>query len=174
MQSDLLTLFKQYTNGNRRVEYILFNRLKKQFFPVCRKYSPTDFIAEEAFQLGTLKAFKMFHTYQGKGNIVSWLYSIYRFSAYDRVRVSKQEQIVEINEDVISDDYEVPNYEYFEESSMIRSREYVNNLSDNDYLILFMRSMEELTYEEIGKRLNMNRSTVLRRYNKLCETIKKF
>ena len=170
---DLLTLFKQYENGNRRVEYILFNRLKKQFLPVCRKYSPTDFIAEEAFQLGSLKAFKMFHTYQGKGSIVSWLYSIYRFSAYDRVRVNKQEQTVELDEDITSD-YEIPNYEYFEEPSMVKSREYVNNLSDNDYLILFMRSMEELTYEEIGKRLNMNRSTVLRRYNKLCNTLKKF
>ena len=72
---------------------------------------------------------------------------------------------------------EVPDYfeepEFFESDELRKTRDLYNNLDKVNKTIVYMRIEDDMTFNEIGKALNISRITACRRYNNIIKQIKK-
>lgn len=173
IENTLLTLFTQHFNGDRFAEFSLYKKLKELFMPVCQKYCCDDYVAEEAFQIGTLTAFKSFPTYKGNGSVYSWLYSIYRFSVYNKIREDvKLKTHINFDCDRVDQESNNVDYEFFDTPEVTKAKSYFASLSEQDKKILYMREQEDMIFEDIAKAVGMHRCSVMARYKKCITQLK--
>lgn len=170
IQSKLLSLAKEMCNGSRTAQTEFYTLLKDNFFNLCRKYSRSEFDAEEAFQKACIKINSSLSQYSGNGSFCGWLTRIFVNHAISEYRT--------INFDLIGLEYdnEVPDYfeepEFFESDEIRRIRNLYNKLDNAKKTILYMRIEEDKKFNEIGKALNMPRRTACRKYNEIIREIR--
>lgn len=171
IQSRLLLLAKEIEGGNKASQTEFYKLLKTCFFNLCRKYTNTEYDAEEAFQNACIKISSNLSQYNGSGNFYGWLGRIFINHAITEDRRVKLDLIGLDYDDEVPDYFEEP--EFFGSDELRKTRDLYNNLDKVNKTIVYMRIEDDMTFNEIAKALNISRVTACRRYNNIIKQIKK-
>lgn len=169
-QSKLIQLAKEMCDGNKASQTEFYKLLKIKFFNLCKKYSRTEYDAEEAFQKACIKISSSLSQYSGSGSFCGWLGRIFVNYAISESRKTNFDLIGLEYDDGVPDYFEEP--EFFESEELCRTRKLYNNLDEVNKAIVYMRLEECMKFEEIGRTLDIPRSTVCRKYNKILRNIR--
>lgn len=167
-------LLQKVANGDQRAFIDLVQPFQDRLFRKACSMLGSTYDAEDALQEALLTSFRAIQKFRGESSIYTWLYRIVVNRCTDLIRKRSSEKIDFI--DPISFDVE-------DSSNLEKNQE----LSEHaDYLIKQIRSMEskfaelllmryfdELSYEEIGKLLDLKVGTVKSRLFKARELLKR-
>lgn len=104
---------------------------------------------DDLFQDISLKAWEAFHTFTGKSQFSSWLWSIARNTAIDRLRRLKQFSVI-LTDNFL---YEIEDIPYEEEATRLNINSVMDLLTDREKTTLQFR-MNGLSFAEISIQMN--------------------
>ena len=85
--------------NNRLSQEKLYREFYPALFLLCKRFFSDDRDALEALNDGMLKVYKNMETYkQEKGAFFNWVYTVVRNTALDKLRLIKQKDVQELNE----------------------------------------------------------------------------
>ena len=118
-------------------------------------------ISEELTQETFYQAFKSFHKYNGKCELFTWLCAIAK-NIYLKYLKKHKHEIVDIQlfrESVSGDPGEQPEIAFQKKVSSENLKEAINTLPDKYREIVILRIYAELSFAEIGKKLNITENS---------------
>lgn len=144
--------------------------------------SPDD--ANDVSQEVFIKAYRALESFRCDSEFSTWLYRISKNAVYDFVRKSKARATVSLSGMVDDEDermFEVadPDTKHDPEKEYLRSeraklvREAISALSDEHKEIIVLRDMQDMSYEEIAKRLDISEGTVKSRLSRARQALKR-
>jgi len=149
--------------GNSDIFKYLVERHKSMVFTIVLRIIKNKEDAEEIAQDVFIKAFQSIDTFEGKSKFSTWLYKIAYNLSISKVRKKKHE-IIDINEDLISD------YKIFKTyNEFIKREEYeknkilnkaINKLDNKGGLIITLYYIEEKSIQEIEEITNLSKSNI--------------
>ncbi len=138
-------------------------------------------IAQEVF----IKAYRSLEGFRYDSEFSTWLYRISKNTVYDFLRKSKNSKSVSLSamttddsdgrEYDIADDKESSNPEsaYIKAERVKIIRQAIRELSDEHKEIIILRDMQEMSYDEISKKLGISEGTVKSRLSRARMALKK-
>jgi RNA polymerase sigma-70 factor (ECF subfamily) len=160
-------LMRMYLNGDLRAFENLYARHSGRVYAYLRKKLPQKEEQDEVFQ----KTFLKFHNSRGKFDfsykVLQWLFVIARTSLLDHLRNrGRQESLIE------NLSIEKNGVESQETSEAERASEFVENLPEKQRQIVQMRAIEELSYEEIAKKLGQSEVSIRKNFSRAVKKLR--
>ena len=136
-------------------------------------YYPLSEDREDLFQEIVLQLWKSYPTFQGKSKLSTWIYRIALNTIFTRKRKEKTLPIREL----LSDDFwEIPdtadNHQAHLEESTRALYEAIQQLSETDRAVILLY-LDEHSYEEISTILEMSKTNVSTRINRIKAKLEK-
>lgn len=167
-------LVKRVKNGDvDAFEEIIAKYEKKVFsliFNVTKNENEIEDLAQEVF----IKIYKNIDKFQGKSSLYTWVYRITTNVCLDHIK--KRKEIIYIDEKIQFEDGEMDMQlstneklqdELYEEKELKEKlQNSINKLSENQRIMIILRDIQGLSYEEISKILNMKLGTVKSQINR--------
>lgn len=168
-ESEESNLLSRRQTGNAEAFALLLQRYRNRIFNLAWQLLGDRDEAEDVAQETFLQAFEHLHEFRGESQISTWLYRIAVNACMMRLR---QRKFVE----PLPEDYEPVDeidWRKVEEQILLKRRidEVLTRLPENLRLVLILREIHELSYEEIAQVLSIPIGTVRSR---LFEARKKF
>jgi RNA polymerase sigma factor (sigma-70 family) len=133
-------------------------------FGVCMRYSKDKDEAKDILQEGFLKVFINLKKYEGSGSFEGWVRRLITNNAIDTIR-KRDKKTVRLTQYEDDDDFtiETPSDDYLEGEEIVYTKEQimdgVNGLSPQYRLVFNMHVIDELSHEEVAKRLGISIGT---------------
>lgn len=167
-------LVEQCRQGDRKAQYELYAMYARAMFNVSCRIIPDRMEAEDAMQEAFFKAFRKIDSFRNEVTFGAWLKRIVVNTCLDHLK-QKKLQLISIDEAPQVTGV-IDNPEEFEPESVEQVKQAIEKLPDGYRLVITLRLIEELEYEEIAEMLGVEQSTVRSQYTrarqKLLETIK--
>lgn len=162
-------LIQQILDGDQEAFAQLVTAYEKQVYNLCLRMSGNPEDARDLAQEAFLKAWRGLRFYKSEASFSTWLYRLTANVCIDFLRQKKRRPTVSLtvdgeNED--SQELEVPDTAPTpEERALHREtaesvRRAMEQLDEEFRLVLTLRVTEGLSYDEIGRILNLNAGTV--------------
>lgn len=144
---DIETAIKNVQAGSdTEYAYIIDQYEKKIFttvFRLVRQYEVAQDLVQEIF----IKVFYNLNKYKGNGSFHSWLYRIVVNQCYDYLR--KQRKLIEARDiEIIEKQY--PEKILLQQEELRQLEQLLQHLTNDEYVILLLRYVNELRYDEIS------------------------
>jgi RNA polymerase sigma-70 factor (ECF subfamily) len=154
-------LIERLKNKDTEAFEELYNEYASKIYATLRKYVDQSEI-EDALQEVFFKIFKGIHTFRGDSKLSTWIYQITINVGKDFIR-KKKKNLVE-NVDLIENysegvgiqpeaDVNVSN-EVLDEMQMEKINKVMEKLSEEDRILIKLRDIDGLSYDEIAKKLD--------------------
>lgn len=167
-------LVKKVKNGDvDAFEEIIAKYEKKVFsliFNVIKNENEIEDLAQEVF----IKIYKNIDKFQGKSSLYTWVYRITTNVCLDYIK--KRKEIIYIDEKIQFEDGEMDMQlstneklqdELYEEKELKEKlKKSINKLPENQRMMIILRDIKGLSYEEISKILSMKLGTVKSQINR--------
>ena len=155
-------LMRMYLSGDLRAFENLYTRHSGRVYAYLRKKLPQKEEQDEVFQ----KTFLKFHNSRRKFDfsytVLQWLFVIARTSLLDHLRSrGRQESLIE----KIS-------VESQDTSEAVRASEFVDKLPEKQRQIVQLRAIDELSYEEISKKLGQSEVSVRQSFSRAVKKLR--
>jgi RNA polymerase sigma-70 factor (ECF subfamily) len=150
-------------NKNKEIEKI-FHRYGGKIQSVIRQFIPVNEDINDVKQEVYIKTWKNFGKFKGESGIWSWIRVITVNTCKDHLKSNKKKRL-DISSDE-EDTKEIPdNTVNFEKKLAIKERQMfildkINKLPKKQRDVIIFHDIEELTYEEISKKLNCPIGTI--------------
>lgn len=169
-----LKLVSEVLNGNMDSFNIMVNKygipVLRFIYNMVKNKEAAEDISQEVF----ITVYNKLYTYKNSYKFSSWLFQIARNKSIDYIR--KYRRVYESNiEDILNvesrDESPEQTAEYRETKKMIEK--FINSLDEYDRQILILKySSKDMTFPDISQILNMNESSVKRRYYRARDEFK--
>jgi RNA polymerase sigma-70 factor (ECF subfamily) len=159
MRSDDTILLQRCRDGEREAYGLLINRYRDRVVNLAYSLSASHEDAEDIAQEAFTKAFSNLHSYRGESQFWTWIYRITINICLQRRRSAKVHLSLEDEDSA---------HEGSTESHIIEKlhvRCILNQVSPTLRVVLILREMHELSYEEIARVLEIPVGTVRSRLN---------
>jgi len=166
-------LIKRFQDGELHAYNVIVNRYKDQLLNFAYRFLGNTEEAEDVVQETFLRLYRKRHAYRQIAKFSTWIYTIAGNLAKTELRKRKRRKIVSITDMGFEDkEYEI------EDQSADASRkadsaltekiiqEAIDELMPRFKEVIVLRDIQELSYEEIGKILNIPLGTVKSRVNR--------
>ncbi len=151
--SDLIT---GCINGNRKMQYDMYQRYAPKMFGVCLRYAGNTEEAEDILQEGFIKVFKKIESFRGEGSFEGWIRRIFVNTAIEHFRRKTYLQpITEKEENSIEAKY-VSVLDNLAEKDIIKL---VQQLSPGYRTVFNMYVVEGYTHKQIADVLGISEGT---------------
>ncbi|GAB6189520.1 sigma-70 family RNA polymerase sigma factor [Marinitoga arctica] len=139
----------------------LYNQYAPKIYVTLKKFVDQSEI-EDALQEVFFKIFKGIHTFRGDSKLSTWIYQITTNVGKDYIRKKKKNLVENID---LTENYtegigiqpesnvNVSN-EVFDELEMEKIKKVMENLSEEDRMLIKLRDIDGLSYDEIAKKLS--------------------
>jgi len=160
----------------------IVTKYEKQIYNLALRYSGNPDDALDISQDVFLRVYKNIHTFKGQSKFSTWLYQIATNICIDHCRKNskkKESSILYFDENGEEQEIEFPDISYapeqvFEQQEIQEElTRCIDLLGDEHRLILTLRDIEGLTYQEIGIILSMEQGTVKSRLFRAREKLRK-
>lgn len=142
--------------GNRKMQYELYERFSPKMYGVCLRYAANTEEAEDILQEGFIKVFKKISTYRGDGSFEGWIRRIFVNTAIEQFRKKAYLQpITEKEENTIEGKY-ISVLDNLAEKDIIKL---IQQLSPGYRTIFNMYVIEGYTHKQIADALNISEGT---------------
>jgi RNA polymerase sigma-70 factor (ECF subfamily) len=142
--------------GNRKMQYELYERFSPKMYGVCLRYAANAEEAEDILQEGFIKVFRKINTYRGDGSFEGWIRRIFVNTAIEQFRKKAYLQpITEREESTIEGKY-VSVLDNLAEKDIIKL---IQQLSPGYRTVFNMYVIEGYTHKQIADVLNISEGT---------------
>ncbi|MBO4308137.1 MAG: sigma-70 family RNA polymerase sigma factor [Bacteroidales bacterium] len=165
--SNLDRIIEGCVRGDAAMQSELYNIYSPLFYPVCRRYSMNDAMAQDILVEGFLTIFQNIDSYRGDGSFEGWMRRIFLRTALKQFSKEKHfHDMVSVDDDIA--DYSVAEYGDVDVSIDVREAllHCLRRLSSYEQLIFNMIAVEEYEMSHVAKLLKLNESTVKSQYYK--------
>ena len=180
LPDDILLAFKSADGDEKAFETLVrkYERLVSTcVYSIAGNAEDVLDISQEVF----LKVYKSIGTFKGDSEFSTWLYRIAKNTALDFVRKRKQNTISidssgEENEGFDLPDESVassPEKKALQNEKISLLRDSLNKLSDEHREIIILRDLNDYSYEDVAKALNLEVGTVKSRIFRAREQLRK-
>lgn len=151
----------------------LMSSQQKLVWSLCSMYYPLSEDREDVFQEIVLQLWKSYPTFQGRSKLSTWIYRIALNTIFTRKRKEKTLPIGEF----LSDEFrEIPDTADDHQTQLEESTralyEAIQQLSETDRAVI-MLYLDEHSYEEISTILEMSKTNVSTRINRIKSKLEK-
>ena len=156
--TDDIDLVRKVRAGDILAFELLVKKYEVKLFWFLKKYTSEETLIEEVIQDSLFKLYKNIDRVKDEKGLKSYLYTIAKNQLIDRFRSEKM--TLTINEEVLGDDGESLFEEIDKKDIQAKVREALVKLKEKQRRVVEMYFFEELSYKNIGKRLNMPINTI--------------
>ena len=166
-------LIKRFQDGDLSAYDIIVRRYKDQLLNFAYRFLGNSEESEDVVQETFLRLYRNRHAYRQIAKFSTWIYTIAGNLAKTELRKRKRRKLVSISDMGFEDkEYEIEDQaadtERSAESALTDKiiQKAINELSPRFKQVILLRDVQELSYEEIGKILNIPLGTVKSRVNR--------
>lgn len=175
MEEDL-NWIKEVLAGNKKAYAHLIRKYKNPLYATVLRMTKNPADAQDLVQEVFIKVYHRLDKYEEKGSFSSWLYRMAINHCMDEFRKkSHQMKSSEVKEeDVVNGNH--PEIVYLQKEKNRQLERLVGTLPEDERMIILLRYVNELSYQEISELLDIPLSTVrnklFRAKKKMRETVK--
>lgn len=166
-------LIASFQQGNERAYLELVRRYKDRLVNFVFRFVGNQEQAEDIIQDTFLKLYTSAHMYREVAKFSTWIYTIAGNLAKTELRKRKRRNIISIHDMGLDDkEYEIPSFSYNPEkdqSSDYNEKEIqlaIQQLPEQFRTVILLRDIQELSYDEISKIVDVPEGTVKSRINR--------
>jgi RNA polymerase sigma-70 factor (ECF subfamily) len=152
----------------------LFERHKDKVYSIALRYSGDPAVAQDIAQETFLKLFVGLKNFRGESEFTSWLYRLAVNSCLDQKR--KTRRLIPLLDEALAI-LQAPDVNAFDEIAHAQMRSHlralVADLPDEHRMLLVLRYTEALSYDEIGRILNVASGTIASRLNRIHRNLQR-
>jgi len=173
-------LVQQSKSGNIDAFDELIKRYESKIYTVAYRFTGNHADANDLAQETFIRVYQSLPSFRGDSSFATWLYRIASNVCRDELRRQQRRKKISLDEMIsqpggnlsLADDGVSPE-ESLEKSELQRAvHRCLNSLSDEQRLILIMREIQELSYDEIAAALDCSLGTVKSRLNRSRQALK--
>lgn len=166
MENDDLKIIQSCKRNNRHGYDKLFQKYEKFIYRICNYYASTPEDTLDLMQEVMLRVYNNFHLYNEQKPFLPWLKTVTARTCLNHVRCRKLEMLsLEAQEgkkgyiDQLTTQENVEEQvEYADTQNLIHKA--ISSLPEEFKIVVILRHIEDLSYEEIAKTLNLPLGTV--------------
>ncbi len=151
----------------------LLTSQQKLVWSLCSMYFPLSEDREDLFQEIVLQLWKSYPTFQAKSKVSTWIYRVALNTIFTRKR---KEKTLPIREFITDEFWEIPDpaddHQAHLEESTQALYDAIQLLSETDRAVVLLY-LEEHSYEEISGMLEMSKTNVSTRINRIKKKLEK-
>jgi RNA polymerase sigma-70 factor, ECF subfamily len=162
--------------GEREVFEVLVRRYQKRIFNLIYRvvgdYEEAAEVSQEVF----LAAYRSVRQFRGDASFSTWLYriAINHASTRRKSMLDRQRRTVSIDvTDTLSDYRHDPGHAVEQKESQERVQQALNSLEPGDALIILLRDLQDVPYEEVAHILDVPVGTVKSRLHRARQALKR-
>ncbi|MDZ7723998.1 MAG: sigma-70 family RNA polymerase sigma factor [candidate division KSB1 bacterium] len=166
-------LIKRFQDGDVSAYNIIVNRYKDQLLNFAYRFLGNTEEAQDVVQETFLRLFRNKHAYRQIAKFSTWIYTIAGNLAKTELRKRKRRKIVSITDMGFEDkeyDLEDEGADTSRRAESVMTEQIIQQAIDELMprfrQVIILRDIQELSYEEIGKILNIPLGTVKSRVNR--------
>ena len=170
-----LVLVQRARNGDREAFQEIVEKYQSRAYVIAFQIVGSSADAEDVVQESFVKAYLSLQKFQGNSAFYTWLYRIVYNMALDiKRKISRLDQkSQEFNEEYVNISpqgssniaslVDTPEQRYLEGEALGVLQKVLDGLSDEHRVVLVLRELDGLSYDEIAKVTNVSRGTVMSR-----------
>lgn len=180
MQADDELLVRRSRGGDPDAFEELVRRYQSKVYTVAFRFMGNHADAGDLAQEAFIRAFQALPTFRGDSSFATWLYRIVSNACRDELRKQQRQKKASLDEMIMQHGGNPslaaadPTPEEYLESIEMRDmvQRYLSELSGDHRLMLVMRDIQGLSYEEIASALDCNVGTVKSRLSRARHALK--
>lgn len=163
--------------GNKQAYTHIINKYKNKLYATILRMTRDPQDASDLVQEAFIKIYEQLGKYDGKGSFSSWIYRVAFNHCMDEFRKkSYQMKRVEINEELMEDPKH-PEVIFLKKENARQLERLISTLAEDERIIILLRYVNELSYDEISELVDVPVSTVRNKLHrakkKMRETVKR-
>ncbi|MCL0043807.1 sigma-70 family RNA polymerase sigma factor [Peptococcaceae bacterium] len=179
---DDFKLVKKAQSGDYKAFEELVNRYESKVYTVAYRFFGNHEDACDLTQEVSIKIYKSLKNFRGDSNFMTWVYHITANACRDELRKRKNKKVVSLDEEFkddmtllasIPDSALLPDDEIERKELCEQVQRCLNMMSDEYRLILIMREIQGLSYDEIASTMECSLGTVKSRLNRARASFRK-
>ncbi|MEH7387295.1 RNA polymerase sigma factor [Bacillus sp. JJ1521] len=160
---------QEVLSGNKQAYSHIINKYKNQLYATILRMTKNPHDAQDLVQEAFIKVYYQIDKYNEKGSFSSWFYRVAINHCMDEFRKKRSKQ-VEMNEELMGKNPNHPEVVYLKREENRQIELLLVTLPEDERMIMLLRYVNELSYEEISELVDVPVSTVR---NKLHRAKKK-
>ncbi|MFC5602018.1 RNA polymerase sigma factor [Sporosarcina koreensis] len=170
-------LIQQVLAGDKQAYAHIINKYKNQLYATILRMTKNPQDAQDLVQDAFIKVYRNLGKYDASGSFSSWLYRVAINHCMDEFRKKRYSTIqVEIDEAKVVN-REHPEVVFLKKEKSRQLERLIATLPEDERLIILLRYVNEISYEEIGEVMDVPLSTVRNKLHrakkKMRETVKR-
>lgn len=150
----------QVLNGNKQAYAHLIHKYKDRIYALLLRMVRHPQDAQDLTQECFIKAYRYLHSYDSQRSLASWLYRIAVNLYVDAKPASQRKQnLLEVDEQMLMDDHS-PETIYLKYEDLEELRYQIERLPETYRIVLTLRYLEDLTYQEMSEILDISIPTL--------------
>ncbi len=145
--------------GDRKIQKLLYDRYSPTMMGICMRYSKSQDEAEDIMQDGFIKVFTNIEGFRRQGSFEGWIKRIMVNTAlnyYQKSKKNRHQNIDEIRENTIIDDYEPERKLPYTQMEMLEA---IRTLPTGYNMIFNLYVFEKYKHREIAEMLDISVNT---------------
>ena len=165
-------LISRFQNGDERAYVELVNRYKDRLLNFVFQFLGDLEQAEDVVQDTMLRLYEKKHYYKEIAKFSTWIYTIARNLANTELRKRKRRKTTYLSQLSKERQFEIPAIQDDVDQSLHnefindRIQSAINNLSEHFKIVIILRDIQELSYEEISNIVEVPLGTIKSRINR--------
>ena len=165
-------LISRFQNGDERAYVELVNRYKDKLLNFIFQFLGDIEQAEDVVQDTMLRLYEKKHYYKEIAKFSTWIYTIARNLANTELRKKKRRKTTYLSQLSKERQFEIPATQDDVDQSLQnefihdRIQSAINNLPEHFKVVIILRDIQELSYEEISKIVEVPLGTIKSRINR--------
>ena len=165
-------LISRFQNGDERAYVELVNRYKDRLLNFVFQFLGDIEQAEDVVQDTMLRLYEKKHYYKEIAKFSTWLYTIARNLANTELRKKKKRKTTYLSQLSKERQFEIPAIQDDVDQSLQnefindRIQSAINNLPEHSKVVIILRDIQELSYEEISNIVEVPLGTIKSRINR--------
>ena len=160
-------LLFQIASGSKEALAQLYAETKSAVYGFALSILKNSHDAEDIMQEAYIRIYANAHTYKAQGKPLAWILTIVRNLALMKLR--EQKRITTLS----PEDWEIPDVTYGPDDNRLLVSTLLNRLTDQERQIVVLHSLTALKHREIAALLDLPLPTVLSKYHRALEKLKK-
>ncbi len=170
-------IIERFKSGDYTVFEELVQKYETKVYTVAYRFMGNHADACDLAQEAFIKIYQALHRFRGDSSLMTWIYHITANVCRDELRRRQRKQTISLDEGYNDNEQmspilhiasDAPGPEELMESHELRDQvqQCLNMLSDEHRLILVMREIQGMSYDEIAQSLDCSLGTVKSRLNR--------
>ncbi|MCR2820059.1 RNA polymerase sigma factor [Lederbergia panacisoli] len=155
--------------GNKQAYTHIINKYKNQLYATILRMTKNPHDAQDLVQEAFIKVYYQLEKYNERGSFSGWFYSVAINHCMDEFRKKRYKQ-VEMTEKIMGKNPNHPEVVFLKREENRQLEQLLSTLPEDERMIILLRYVNELSYEEISELVDVPISTVR---NKLHRAKKK-